>query len=78
MSQDEENASSAEERADPAAVAVELRRFVEDLVIFEGRHFTMPAAALAEMEEMKGVPPSASSAAEELENFRLPEMIKVS
>ena len=70
MSQDEENASSAEERADPAAVAVELRRFVEDLVIFEGRRFTMPAAALAEMEEMKGVPPSASSAAEELENFR--------
>jgi len=70
MSQAEEKTDSAEEQVDPAAVAVELRRFVEDLVIFEGRRFTMPAEALAELEEMKAVPPATSSSAEELERFR--------
>jgi len=72
MSQAEGQIPPANEPVDPAEVATELRRFVEDLMIFEGRRFIMPTVALEEMEQVKQVEVAASAAAsvELLEQFR--------
>ena len=48
----------------------QVRRFVEDLRIFEGRHFILPEAAVAEVAEPEGPTVLPEAAGDDLERFR--------
>ena len=55
----------------PGVVIAQLRRYLEDLVIFEKAEFVMPVEAVREaFPQPQGAVASARSAAEELESFR--------
>ena len=54
----------------PAAVLAEVRRYLEDLVLFEKAEFLMPIQALSESSEFRAEISPLGSTAEELTAFR--------
>lgn len=62
--------SQGDEPRESAEIATQLRRYLEDLVAFEGREFVVPAEVMSVGEEPGDAEPSARPAAEELEAFR--------
>ena len=62
--------SQGEEQRESAEIVAQLRRYLEDLVAFEGREFVVPAEVMPAAEEAEDSDPSVRSAAEELEAFR--------